>query len=130
MALLCITTETSKCIILHYDTHYEYLIEIGFRILNDVHYQSMLSNVYGRNVSWHPTAYIPLQRKTSRIVGGGGRGFALDNTSNAKFYVGYNNRLVSKNPKICVTPNTNALIYFTPNTNPQCKQVEYRWHWV
>ena len=74
MVLLCITTETSKCFILHYDTHYEYLIEIGFRILNDVHYQFMLSNVYGRNVSWHPTAYIPLQRKTSRVEGGGGGG--------------------------------------------------------
>ena len=34
--------------------------------------------------------------------------------------------LVSKNPKICVTPNAKPKICVTPNANPQCKSVEYR----
>ena len=38
--------------------------------------------------------------------------------------------LVSKNAKICVTPNANPKICVTPNANPQCKEVEYRSRWV
>ena len=38
--------------------------------------------------------------------------------------------LVSKNTKICVTPNANAKICVTPNANPQREQMEYRWRWV
>ena len=38
--------------------------------------------------------------------------------------------LVSKNAKICVTPNANTKICVTPNTNPQCKPVEYSSCWV
>ena len=37
-----------------------------------------------------------------------------------QFPVGDSNMLVSKNAKICVTPNA----------NPQREQVEYRWRWV
>ena len=33
--------------------------------------------------------------------------------------------LVSKNGKICVTPNANGKIWVTPNANPQRGQVEY-----
>ena len=33
--------------------------------------------------------------------------------------------LVSKNGKICVTPNANGKILVTPNANPQRGQVEY-----
>ena len=33
--------------------------------------------------------------------------------------------LVSKNAKICVTPNANAKICVTPNANPQREQVKY-----
>ena len=38
--------------------------------------------------------------------------------------------LVSKNAKLCITPNVNAKICVTPNANPQREQVEYRWPWV
>ena len=38
--------------------------------------------------------------------------------------------LVSKNAKICLTPNVNAKICVTPNANTLRKQVEYRWCWV
>ena len=38
--------------------------------------------------------------------------------------------LVSKNAKICITPNANFKICVTPNAKPQCKSVEYRLHWV
>ena len=38
--------------------------------------------------------------------------------------------LVSKNAKICVTPNVNAKICVTPNAKPQRESVEYRLRWV
>ena len=38
--------------------------------------------------------------------------------------------LVSKNAKICVSPNAKPKICFTPNANPQHKSVEHRLHWV
>ena len=38
--------------------------------------------------------------------------------------------LVSKNAKLCITPNANVKICVTPNANPQHEQVEYRWRWV
>ena len=38
--------------------------------------------------------------------------------------------LVSKNAKICVTPNTNTKICITPNAKPQSESVEYRLCWV
>ena len=47
----------------------------------------------------------------------------LAKTPNAKF------RLVSKNVKICVTPNANAKICVTPNVKPQRESVEYRFCW-
>ena len=47
-----------------------------------------------------------------------------------QFRVWDTNMLVSKNAKICVTPNANAKIFVTPNANPQSKQVEYRWRLV
>ena len=38
--------------------------------------------------------------------------------------------LVSKNAKICVTPNAKPKSCVIPNANPQCESVEYRLHWV
>ena len=43
-----------------------------------------------------------------------------------EFCVGDTNILVSKNAKICITPNANAKICVTPNPNPQRQHVEYR----
>ena len=40
------------------------------------------------------------------------------------------NILVSKNPKIYVTLNSNTKICVTPNANPQRKQVVYKSCWV
>ena len=57
-------------------------------------------------------------------------GFALDNTPNAKFCVGYTNMLVSKNAKMCVTPNVKHKICVTPNAKPQREPMEYRLRWV
>ena len=37
--------------------------------------------------------------------------------------------LVSKNAKICITPNANTKICITPNANPQHEQEEYRSRW-
>ena len=47
-----------------------------------------------------------------------------------EFRVGDINMLVSKNTKICVTPNMNAKICVNPESNPQCKPAEYRSRWV
>ena len=47
--------------------------------------------------------------------------------NHSQFRDGDTNMLVSKNAKICVTPNANAKICVTPNTNPQREHVEYRW---
>ena len=38
--------------------------------------------------------------------------------------------LVSKNAKICVTPNAKLKICVSPNTNPQREPVEYRLRWI
>ena len=38
--------------------------------------------------------------------------------------------LVSKNAQICVIPNVNPKIYFSPNVKPQNESVEYRLRWV
>ena len=38
--------------------------------------------------------------------------------------------LVSKNAKICVTPNAKPKICVTPNAIPQHEQVKYRLRWV
>ena len=46
-----------------------------------------------------------------------------------QFRFGYTNMLVSKNVKICFTPNAKPKICVTPNANPQCKQVEYSPRW-
>ena len=40
------------------------------------------------------------------------------------------NMLVSKNAKMCITPNANLKICVTPNGKPQRKSVEYRLRWV
>ena len=47
-----------------------------------------------------------------------------------QFSVGDTNMLVSKNAKICVTPNANFKICLTPNVKPQSKSVEYRLRWA
>ena len=59
--------------------------------------------------------FIPLQRETT-CVGI----LRWSSPPTPHFRVGDTNILVSKNAKMCVTPNA----------NPQCKQVEYRWRWV
>ena len=41
-----------------------------------------------------------------------------------KIRVGDTNMLVSKNAKICITPNANAKICITPNVKPQRESVE------
>ena len=60
-------------------------------------------------------AYIPLGRKT--ICVGSSRRLR---PPMPQFRIGDTNILVSKNAKICGTPNA----------NPQSEQVEYRWCWV
>ena len=68
---------------------------------------------------WHHSvesiAYIPLRREHFRV-------WALhwSRPPTAEFRVGDTNMLVSKNAKICVTPNAKT----------QCQSVEYRWRWV
>ena len=47
-----------------------------------------------------------------------------------QFCVGYTNMLVSKNVKICVTPDAKPKICVSPSAKPQRKSVEYRLHWV
>ena len=47
-------------------------------------------------------------------------GLALGQPPNAKIRVGNTNMLVSKNAKICITPNA----------EPQHESVEYRWRWL
>ena len=49
---------------------------------------------------------------------------------NAKICVGNTNMLISKNAKICTTPNAEHKICFTPNTKPQHEPMEYRLRWV
>ena len=70
-------------------------------------------------------AYIPLRRKTIHV--GSSRWLR---PPTPQFRVGDTNMLVSKDAKMCVTPNANAKICVTPNSNPQREQVEYRWRWV
>ena len=65
-------------------------------------------------LSEYSKAYIPLRRKTLSLI----------------ISHGDTNMLVSKNAKICVTPNANAKICITPKANPQREQVEYRLCWV
>ena len=60
-------------------------------------------------------AYIPLRRITICV---GSLCWLRPQTP--QFRVGDTNMLVSKNDKICVTPNA----------NPQCESVEYRLRWV
>ena len=76
-------------------------------------------------VRWMLKAYIPLQCKTIRV---GSSHWLRPPTPQC--HVGYTKMLVSKNTKICITPNVNAKICVTPNANPQREQVEYRWRWV
>ena len=72
-----------------------------------------------------PKAYIPLQRKILAS------GLALANTPpTPEFCDGDINMLVSKNAKICVTPNAKPKICVSPNAKPKRKSVEYRWRWV
>ena len=54
--------------------------------------------------------------------------FALAETPNAKFCV--ENTNMSKNAKICITPNAIFKMCISPNAKPKCKSVEYRLHWV
>ena len=54
---------------------------------------------------------------------------ALGNTPTYNL-VTYTNMLVSKNTKICVTPDAKHKICITPKAKPQRKSVEYRLRWV
>ena len=47
-----------------------------------------------------------------------------------QFRVTYTNTLVSKNTKICVTPNANAKMCVIPNRKPQLESVDYRLRWI
>ena len=47
-----------------------------------------------------------------------------------QFCIGYTNMLISKNAKICVTPDAKPKICVSPNAKPQRKSVEYRLRWV
>ena len=47
-----------------------------------------------------------------------------------QFGIGDTNMLVSKNVKICVTPNAKHKICVTPNAKPQTEPMEYRLRWV
>ena len=47
-----------------------------------------------------------------------------------KICVGDTNMLVSKNAKICLTPNAKHKICVYPDANPKRESVEYRLHWV
>ena len=71
------------------------------------------------------SAYIPLRRKVIRV---GSSCWLRPPTP--QFRVEDTNMLVSKNAKICFTPNAKPKICVTPNVNPQRESVEYRLHWV
>ena len=79
----------------------------------------------GNIVGIDPLAYIPLQRKT---IGVGSCRWLRPPMP--QFCVGYTNMLVSKNARMCVTPNTKPKICISPNAKPQHKSVEYRLRWV
>ena len=65
------------------------------------------------NISFkQPKAYIPLRRKTIRV--GSWRWLG---PPTPQFCVTYTNMLVSKNPKICGTPNAKYKICVTPNAS-------------
>ena len=51
-------------------------------------------------------------------------------TLNATVFVGYTNMLVSKNVKICITPNAKPKICVPSDAKPTRKSVEYRLRWV
>ena len=71
-------------------------------------YQQAIHPKYDRRGHESPSGYGPLSLySTAKFLGS--RPTRWDT-----------NMLVSKNAKICVTPNA----------NPQCEQVEYRWRWV
>ena len=77
------------------------------------------------NSFFHDKAYIPLRRKTTGIGA-----LRWVRTPTRRFCVIYTNMFVSKNAKVCITPNANAKICFTPNAKPQRESVEYRLRWV
>ena len=70
-------------------------------------------------------AYIALRRKTFCV----GSSCWLKPPM-PKFCVAYTNMLVSKNIKICASPNTKHEICVTPKAKPQCKPMEYRLRWL
>ena len=70
-------------------------------------------------------ANIPLRRKTN---GFGALHWVTPPTR--RFCVTRTNMLISKNPKICVSPNVNFKICVSPNAKPQHESVEYRLRWV
>ena len=54
----------------------------------------------------------------------------LGEPPNAKFRIGDTKMLVSKNAKICVTPNAKHKICVTPNAKPQREPMQCRLRWV
>ena len=70
-------------------------------------------------------AYIPLQRKTIRVGSWRWPGHPMPQSC-----VTYTNMLVSKNAKICFTPDAKPKICITPDAKPRRKSVEYRLRWV
>ena len=59
-----------------------------------------------------------------------GPGIGLDPQRPNFAKVGDTNMLVSKNAKICVTPNAKHKICVIPNAKPKREPMEYRLHWV
>ena len=76
-------------------------------------------------ISINTQAYIPLRRKNIRVGS-----WCWLGPPTPQFCVTYTNMLVSKNAKICITPDTKPKICVTPNAKPKCKSVEYRLRWV
>ena len=73
-------------------------------------------------MSVNSIAYIPLQRENTR-VGPSHWGYC----PTREFCVGDTNMLVSKNAKICVTPNANAKICVTPKVEYSLRGVRQSW---
>ena len=88
-------------------------------------YKSNVNEFIPVNVSGQSKVPFPLRLKT--ICVGSWRWLT---PPMPQFCIGYTNKLVSKNAKICVTPNTKHKICVTSNTKPQCDPMEYRLRWV
>ena len=79
-------------------------------------------------VEFRLKAYIPLRRKIPGVGVGVGQclqrqNFALEIPT--CWYI-----LALPNAKICVSPDAKLKIFVSPDANPRCQSVEYRWRWA